>query len=130
LAERAPRRAQRGYTRSVLPDAADLLRDERLARLLDAVVHRQRPVAVYLFGSRAEGGATEDSDYDLMVVLPDDAPDAILDPVRAQEVAVDVGVPADIVPVSLCTFNEFRGALYSLPGYVHACGRLLYAASP
>ena len=112
------------------PVATELLRDDRLGRLLEAIVERQHPVAVYLFGSRAEGGATDESDYDLMVVLPDDAPDELLDPVRAQDLAVDVNVPADIVAVSLHTFLEFRGALYSLPGYVHARGRLLDGASP
>jgi uncharacterized protein len=30
------------------------------------------PIAIYLFGSRARGDASEDSDYDLMLVLPDD----------------------------------------------------------
>ncbi len=49
--------------------------DPRLERLLDAVVSALNPRAVYLFGSRAEGRERPDSDYDLMVVVPDDAPD-------------------------------------------------------
>jgi HEPN domain-containing protein len=45
-------------------------------RELDRVVRRLveafDPVAVYLFGSRARGDASADSDYDLMLVLADD----------------------------------------------------------
>lgn len=104
--------------------------DPRLRRLVDAVVDGLHPRALYLFGSRAEGGATDDSDYDLMAVLPDDAPAELLDPVRAYKLGVDANVPADIIPVSLSTFLEYRGALYSLAGYVHARGQLLFGSLP
>jgi len=103
--------------------------DPRLRRLVAVVVSALHPQAVYLFGSRAEGHATEDSDYDIMAVLPDDAPDELLDPLRAYELAVTANVPADIVPVSLSTFLDYRGAPYSLAGHVHAHGRLLYGAA-
>jgi uncharacterized protein len=45
-----------------------------LDRLVRQIVEKVDPVAIYLFGSRARGDAREDSDYDLMVVVPDDAP--------------------------------------------------------
>lgn len=104
--------------------------DPRLQRLIAAVVDGLHPRALYLFGSRAEGGATEDSDYDLMAVLPDDAPPELLDPVRAYQLGVVANVPADIIPVSLSTFLEHRGALYSIAGDVHARGRLLFGGLP
>jgi HEPN domain-containing protein len=42
--------------------------DRAVRRLVDEL----HPLAVYLFGSRARGDAHQDSDYDLMVVVPDD----------------------------------------------------------
>ena len=42
--------------------------------LLDAIVRRFDPVEVILFGSRARGDDGPDSDWDLLVVLDDDAP--------------------------------------------------------
>ncbi|HEX6141816.1 MAG TPA: HEPN domain-containing protein [Geminicoccaceae bacterium] len=45
---------------------------DELGRLIDEIVREFRPVAIYLFGSRARGDADEESDYDLMVVVPDD----------------------------------------------------------
>ncbi len=44
------------------------------ASLLDPVVDYFRPRRVILFGSMARGESGSDSDYDLMVILDDDAP--------------------------------------------------------
>ena len=44
-----------------------------LDEIVRQIVERADPVAIYLFGSRARGDAVEDSDYDLLVVVPDDA---------------------------------------------------------
>jgi predicted nucleotidyltransferase len=42
---------------------------KRMDRALEALSRRARPVAAYLFGSRAEGRADEWSDYDLAVFI-------------------------------------------------------------
>ncbi len=57
--------------------------DPALRRLVDHVVASMRPLQVWLFGSRARGGAEPDSDYDLLVVMPDGTPATALDPGRA-----------------------------------------------
>ena len=46
-----------------------------LERIVRQIVEQVDPVAIYLFGSRARGDADDDSDYDLLVVLPDEASD-------------------------------------------------------
>ena len=56
--------------------------DPALDRLVRRVVEVMEPVQVWLFGSRAEGRARPDSDYDLLVVVPDDASDERFDPLR------------------------------------------------
>jgi predicted nucleotidyltransferase len=38
------------------------------------LVEAYRPEYIYLFGSVARGDAGRDSDYDIMVVVPDEAP--------------------------------------------------------
>jgi predicted nucleotidyltransferase len=110
-------------------DAATIENDPRLRRLVQTVVDALHPRAVFLFGSRAEGHAADDSDYDLMAVLPDDAPSEALDPFRACELSVLANVPADIIPVRMSTFLYYRGAPYSLPGHVHELGHLLYGSA-
>ena len=47
----------------------DEMTRERMSRALSALARRARPVAAYLFGSRAEGRADEWSDYDLAVFV-------------------------------------------------------------
>lgn len=57
--------------------------DPALERLLRHLVEVMHPLGVWLFGSRAEGRSRADSDYDLLVVLPDDVDATAFDPVRA-----------------------------------------------
>jgi HEPN domain-containing protein/predicted nucleotidyltransferase len=45
--------------------------DPQLDTLVASIVDRVRPELILLFGSRARGEAHEDSDYDLMLVVPD-----------------------------------------------------------
>lgn len=110
------------------PTATELLRDERLARLLEDVVRTQHPLAVYLFGSRAEGRALPTSDYDLLVVLPDDATDEALDAGRAYESGLRTHVPSDIIPTTRELFIACRGEPSTLEGAVHERGKLLYGS--
>ena len=50
-----------------------LERDRKLRDLVDRLIEAYRPERIYLFGSMARQEAGPDSDYDLMVVVPDDA---------------------------------------------------------
>lgn len=86
-------------------EAASHVEDPALDRLLARVIEVMNPLEVWLFGSRAEGRARPGSDYDLLVVLPDDVPPSAFDPVRAWRIGREVRVPADIVP---CTRSEFE----------------------
>jgi predicted nucleotidyltransferase len=51
-----------------------LARHPALAEIVRRVVEAYRPERIYLFGSVARGDAGPDSDDDLLVVVPDDAP--------------------------------------------------------
>jgi uncharacterized protein len=44
----------------------------QLRFLLARIEETYRPLQVWLFGSRARGDARPDSDWDLLVVVPDD----------------------------------------------------------
>ena len=56
---------------SEVPDSSS---DPTLAELLRWLEPAYEPERVYLFGSRARGEAGPDSDYDFLLVVPDDAP--------------------------------------------------------
>ena len=51
----------------------EALRGPVLAEIVSNLVEAYEPLTIYLFGSKARGEAGPDSDYDLMVIVPDDA---------------------------------------------------------
>lgn len=60
-----------------------------LRSLLTRIIEELRPEKIWLFGGRAEGRARPDSDYDLLVILSDQAPASDVDLVRAWELTKD-----------------------------------------
>jgi predicted nucleotidyltransferase len=100
--------------------------DPALDRLLRHVVEVMAPLEVWLFGSRAEGRARPNSDYDLLVVLPDEASEAALDPIATWRIGREVRVPADIVPCRLADFLEEKDEIDTLPRAATLHGRKLF----
>src|SRR5437870_8017287 len=71
-ARREPRADLGGKSTSMTEPILE--RDPRLRLVVDKLIEAYAPERIYLFGSIARGDADQDSDYDLMVVVPDDAP--------------------------------------------------------
>lgn len=74
--------------------------------LLTRILDSWRPDQIWLFGSRARGSATGASDWDFLVVVPDDLSDDALDPLVAWEMRRRSGVLADIIPCRTMEFHE------------------------
>jgi predicted nucleotidyltransferase len=102
--------------------------DPTLAELLRRLVPAYRPERGYLFGSRARGEAGPDSDYDLLIVVPDDATADRRRSRLAYEVLRGTGVAADVLVCTRSWFDRREGLKASLPGTVLREGRLLHAA--
>src|SRR5215467_14622767 len=96
--------------------------DAPLDRLVRCVVEAMNPLEVWLFGSRARAS----SDYDLLVVMPDGAPEPELDPVRAWQLEWEARVTADIIPCLRSEFDEEKDEIDSLPRAAILRGRKLY----
>ena len=91
----------------------------------------QYPSAVermIIYGSKARGDAGPDSDYDLPIVTPDDAPPQRRDGKLAYEALWGVGASVDAVVCRSSWFNARTHLKASLPGTVLREGRLLHAA--
>ncbi len=67
-----------------------------LGNLLERIKATYQPADVLLFGSRARGGGDAFSDWDILVVLPDDADERLLDPMIGWETQSGSGVHADV----------------------------------
>ncbi|QEE47136.1 nucleotidyltransferase domain-containing protein [Rhizobium sp. WL3] len=67
------------------------------------------PIEVILHGSRARGEATEQSDWDLKVIVTDETPDHFLSPMFGWALQEGSGVHAD---VSITRVSEFNADLH------------------
>jgi predicted nucleotidyltransferase len=105
-----------------------LPRDALLAEIVRRLVEAYKPERIYLFGSKARGDEGPDSDYDLLVVVPDDAPPERKRSRLAYEVLRGTGTAADVLVCSHSYFEPRRSLKASLPGTVLREGRLLHGA--
>lgn len=77
--------------------------------LLDRIVSSWHPREIWLFGSRARGTAAADSDWDLLVVVPDElALAGFDDPMAVWNVKQGTGVRADVLVCRASEFDEDR----------------------
>jgi predicted nucleotidyltransferase len=97
-----------------------------LAFLRDRLVVALKPRAIWQFGSRARGDNDEDSDFDLLVVLPDGLPPEAYAPDRVAEPVVGCGLGYDIVPCSWSEFLKDRDVPGTLVNRAVTEGRPIY----
>jgi predicted nucleotidyltransferase len=102
--------------------------DSRLADVVSRLIEAYAPESVYLFGSRARGEAGPDSDYDLLLVVPDDAPPERRRSRLAYETLWGAGAAVDVVVWTRSSFDRRLHLPASLPATVVREGVLLHAA--
>lgn len=94
-----------------------------MRRLIDAY----EPLKIFLFGSVARGESNVDSDYDLMVVVPDNKTPERRRSRLAYEVLWGAGCAADIIVLTASEFETRSRVVASLPATVFREGKLLHA---
>ncbi|MDI7269713.1 MAG: nucleotidyltransferase domain-containing protein [Myxococcota bacterium] len=102
--------------------------DPKLAEIVRRLVEAYAPERVYLFGSRARGDADPDSDYDILLVVPDSAPPERRVSRLAYEVLWGAGTAADVIVWERSRFERRAHVVCSLPATVLREGKVLYAA--
>jgi len=120
-------RVGHGYVvpRDALGPAAT--RDPLLAEVVRRLVDAYATERVYLFGSTARGESGPDSDYDIVLVVPDDAPPDRLRARLAYEVLWGLGAAVDVLIWSRTAFDARATVPTSLPAVVLREGVLLHA---
>ena len=102
--------------------------DPLLAELVRRLAAAYRPECIYLFGSTARGDAGPDSDYDLLIVVPDGSPGERRSPDLGYRAVEGLPRSGDFL---VWTRRRFESRLHlraSLPSTVLREGKLLYAA--
>ena len=113
-------------------DAPELQNDPTLTEIVRRLVEAYHPERVYLFGSHARGEAGPDSDYDLMVVVPDNAPSSLRRSDRGYRALAGLGF-GSATDVLVWTREDFDKRLHlkaSLPSTILREGRLLHGPRP
>jgi predicted nucleotidyltransferase len=100
-----------------------VVEDPRLTTVVNKLVEAYQPERIYLFGSHARGEARADSDFDLLVVVPDTA-----SPDRRRSRLAYVCLWDTVL---VWARSEFESRLHlpaSLPATILREGRILHAA--
>ena len=105
-----------------------LLEDPELYEMVRRLVDAYHPLRIYLFGSKARGDASPDSDYDFLVVVSDDAPPELRKSKLAYEKLWGMAKPKDVLVWTSSRFDSRARVVTSLSAIVLWEGKLLYAA--
>ena len=102
--------------------------DDVLKEIVSRLVGAYEPERIYLFGSMARGETGPDSDYDLLVIVPDDAPPERRRSRLAYEALRGTGVAVDVIVWPRSYYEGRRKVPASLSALVEREGRLLHVA--
>jgi uncharacterized protein len=105
-------------------------KDSLLAEIVRRLARVYEPEKIYLFGSTARGDAGPDSDYDILILVPDDAPAGRLNPDAGYLAMEGLGRSGDFIVWPRGRFERRAHLKASLPATVLREGKLLYAACP
>jgi uncharacterized protein len=109
-------------------EALDLSGNSELKAIVDRLVKAFQPEMIYLFGSVARGQAGPDSDYDVMVIIPNSSEPKYRRAQKAQRALWGLVSGADVLVLTRGEFEESKSVICSLPATVLREGKELYAA--
>ena len=106
--------------------------EEFIQQMVEAIVHEVKPQCIYLFGSRARGTATEESDVDLLIVEAeafDRSRNRWSELKRIRRVLKPFQVPKDILVYSRDEFEKWQGSINHIIAHATREGKLVYERS-
>jgi predicted nucleotidyltransferase len=114
-------------SRTVVPQTPPA-EDPVLAEMVRRLVEAYRPNRIYLFGSVARGEAGPDSDYDIMIVVPDESEPGRRDCGLAYRALRGLRIAKDVLVWTQTDFDKRLHLKASFPSTILREGKLLYAA--
>jgi uncharacterized protein len=106
--------------------AMALLRQDLVETATQRLVAEFQPEQIWLFGSHAWGTPHEDSDVDLMVIVPESSERAIRRMQRAHHCLGDLDISKDVFVQTRAEFDRYRNVSASIQHRILAQGRKLY----
>ena len=107
-------------------DAVKTIQPGVLEKAVERLKSEFQPEQIWLFGSHAWGTPTEDSDVDLMVIVPSSDERPIRRMQRAQRCLRGIGFAKDVLVNTRPEFDRYRHLRASLSHKIFEEGRKLY----
>jgi uncharacterized protein len=101
--------------------------DQVLAEMVRRLREAFQPERIYLFGSKARGDTGPDSDYDLLIVVPDEASAEKKRSRLAYQALRGTRTAADVLVWTKQAFDSRLHLPASLPAIVIREGKLIYS---
>ena len=98
-----------------------------LEKAVERLKKEVQPEEIYLFGSHAWGTPSEDSDVDLMVIVPSSDERPIRRMQRAHRCLRGIGFAKDVLVNTRAEFDRYRDLSASLSHKIVREGKKLYA---
>ena len=108
-------------------ETASLAEEEVLREIARRLVLEFAPRKIILYGSRANGTARNESDYDLLIVWRDENP-PYARAATVRQALWDLGFPMDIAVMTPREFERFRTWRVHIAAVADREGRVLHAA--
>ncbi len=89
-------------------------KDQNLENILEKIIPEFNPKKVILFGSRAKGSHSENSDYDLFFIVPDSNLSKTELAQKAQKLTWRLGHSIDYFFYTESEFNEWKSEINSI----------------
>lgn len=98
--------------------------DKKLSQIIEVLKEEFMPSRLFLFGSRANGTARKDSDYDFVLVVPKDNKSRLTNMTKARDILhKKCDISADVFVYSQDEFDEWKNELSSIPETAMNTGR-------
>ena len=104
------------------------LTDNLLGEITQRLAQSIQPERIYLFGSHAAGNATEDSDVDLLAVVPNTEKSPRDIALEGRRSLGDLQVPFDLIVCTKRQFERFRDVKNSIMNEAFYFGRIVYGS--
>jgi len=111
-----------------MPGDQVIQEDAVLEEIVQRLIKAYQPICIYFFGSKARGDSGPDSDYDLLVIVPDNASPERRRSRLAYERLWGTGTAADVLVWTKSAFDSRLHLKASLPATIEREGKVLYAS--
>ena len=102
-----------------------MITQEQINEVIKRILESLKPQKIILFGSYAEGKATEESDLDLLIVKESNLPSRFLNR-KARQILSDLRIPVDVIVKTPKEFETYKNVIGTIIYPANRFGKIIY----